>query len=181
MPTLQCHGDCAGSPIERIEATLDLTSVAGQAIVTARFRLLGDCSRIAIPPRGSVRREDGLWRHTCFEFFLRSRAAAGYVEVNLAPSAEWAAYAFSGNRAGMRPIEAAAPAIDVSVSDCALALDASLPLAALADPAATSYEAALSAVIESREGTLSYWALVHPDPLRPDFHHPGSFVHEIRH
>ena len=25
------------------------------------------------------------------------------------------------------------------------------------------------------------WALAHPDPLRPDFHHPESFVLEIRH
>ncbi len=34
---------------------------------------------------------------------------------------------------------------------------------------------ALSAVIEEKEGTKSYWALKHP-PGKPDFHHPDCFA-----
>ena len=34
---------------------------------------------------------------------------------------------------------------------------------------------ALSAVIETRDGAKSYWALKHP-PGKPDFHHPDCFA-----
>lgn len=34
---------------------------------------------------------------------------------------------------------------------------------------------ALSAVIEEKDGTKSYWALRHP-PGKPDFHHPDCFA-----
>ena len=46
-----------------------------------------------------------------------------------------------------------------------------------------------SAVIEERDGTMSYWALAHP-PGKPDFHHRDCFAlelpaavwtHELRH
>ncbi len=33
----------------------------------------------------------------------------------------------------------------------------------------------VSAVVETKEGSLSYWALAHP-PGKPDFHHPDSFA-----
>jgi len=37
---------------------------------------------------------------------------------------------------------------------------------------------ALSAVIESADGTRSYWALAHPSD-KPDFHHPDSFLLDL--
>jgi len=180
MPQLQAHGDGVASYVERIDASLDWVAGPGPPALAARFRLNGDLAQLAIPAPGEARRADGLWRHTCFEFFLRPRGAAGYAEVNLAPSTEWAAYAFSAYREGMTAIDAIAPAIEVSVSPGALTLVAQLPLAALAGSPAASFEVALSAVVEANDGTLSWWALAHPDPQRPDFHHPGSFVHEIR-
>jgi hypothetical protein len=36
----------------------------------------------------------------------------------------------------------------------------------------------LSAVIEEKDGTLSYWALAHP-PGRADFHDPACFALEL--
>ncbi len=176
MRPLHAHGPAADLAVERLEAGLRL----GPAGLTAQFRLSGDLARIVIPPRRPSRRTDGLWRHTCFEFFVRAHGSEGYSEVNIAPSTEWAAYAFAGHRAGMAPIEpAATPVIDVSIDDV-LSITATLPLAALVAPESAALEAALAAVIEEQHGRLSYWALAHPDPLRPDFHHPESFVHEIR-
>lgn len=178
---LHAHGGGAGQPIERIEASLSLGTAGARPVVTARFRLAGDIAKLAIPPEGPGGRADGLWRHTCFEFFLRRRGAAGYAEVNVAPSAEWAAYAFRGYRAGMQPIEALVPQVEVSLSPGLLAVTVVCPFEPLAGAAPAACEAALAAVIEARDGSLSYWALVHPDPRRPDFHHPESFVHEVRH
>ena len=36
----------------------------------------------------------------------------------------------------------------------------------------------LSAVIETTDGAMSYWALAHPS-AKPDFHHPDSFVLDL--
>ncbi len=181
---LIAHGNPTGLPVQRLEASLRLEAGApGEGMrLTAQFRVTGDTARIAIPPRAAGHRVDGLWRHTCFEFFVRGRAARAYAEVNLAPSRDWAAYAFAGYREGQRPIEGIdAPAIDVAVTPHNIDLVATLPLAALLPADCATIHAALAAVIEERDGRLTYWALAHPDPQRADFHHTEGFVHEIRH
>jgi hypothetical protein len=45
----------------------------------------------------------------------------------------------------------------------------------LAPFADTSLTLGLSAVIEEKDGTKSYWALAHP-PGKPDFHHKDCFA-----
>jgi hypothetical protein len=42
----------------------------------------------------------------------------------------------------------------------------------------TMLSLALSAVVEERNGALSYWALRH-SPGKPDFHHPEAFALEL--
>jgi hypothetical protein len=37
----------------------------------------------------------------------------------------------------------------------------------------------LSAVIEEKDGTKSYWALAHPPGDKPDFHHLDCFAVEL--
>ena len=89
--------------MERLEASLRLeagTRGAG-ALITAQYRVTGDITRVSVP-RGTGGRTDGLWRHTCFEFLVRSAGDAAYVEVNVAPSREWAIYAFTDYRTGQR-------------------------------------------------------------------------------
>ena len=49
-------------------------------------------------------RTDGLWRHTCFEAFIAAAVRPEYWEYNLSPSGAWAAYHFTGYRAGMEPL-----------------------------------------------------------------------------
>jgi hypothetical protein len=48
--------------------------------------------------------------------------------------------------------------------------------ASIAVPADSNWQLGLSAVLEETDGTKSYWALTHPNPEKPDFHHPGCFV-----
>ena len=48
--------------------------------------------------------------------------------------------------------------------------------ATIAVPADTNWELGLSAVLEEKDGTKSYWALAHPNPEKPDFHDPGCFA-----
>ena len=104
----------------------------------------------------------------------------GYHEFNLAPSGEWAAYAFAKYReGGLLADEALNPRIAVRSSAESLDLDASIPLERLSAMHPHACLAlALSAVVEDKQGALSYWALKHP-PGKPDFHHPDSFVLEL--
>lgn len=202
MRKLTCHADAGDLPIERLEAAVSVaaTAVDGGARLDVHFRLFADLGQLLLPPPRQGQRSDGLWRHSCFELFVRARGEARYAEVNLAPSGDWAAYAFSAYRAGLRQVAPmTAPAIDVAAGAATLDLHATLRLDELRprpqgrsaqqpgalqpqarQPGATTLEFALAAVIEERSGRLTCWALAHPDPQRPDFHHPGSFVHEVR-
>jgi hypothetical protein len=151
--------------------------VPGGRDLALHFRLSADTERLRLPAFRAVQRGHRLWEHTCFEAFLAVQTGPGYVELNFAPSGEWAAYRFTGYRDGMSPIEELEPAIAVSHSagglDLALrvGLDRALALG-------VKVELGLSAVIEDAAGGLSYWALRHPGD-RPDFHHAESFALEI--
>lgn len=140
------------------------------------YRLEGDISRLRVPAPLQPARADELWRHTCFEAFVRAPDDAGYTEFNFAPSGLWAAYRFAGYRSEMKALDlAAAPSIACRQSPQHLEVDVQLKLAqSMAGPLRT----ALSAVLEDSQGGISYWALAHP-PGKADFHDAAGFVLNI--
>jgi hypothetical protein len=140
------------------------------------YTFAGDITALVIPLPAVPVRQDELWRHTCFEAFVRHEAGSAYREFNFAPSGAWAAYDFDGYRASMRPAPTPAPEIACHAEDGVLELTVRLPPNAL--PAGTGLRLALSAVIEDRHGHRSYWALRHPAE-KPDFHHTDGFALEI--
>ena len=132
---------------------------------------------LRLPPPQAPRRGDRLWEHTCFEAFVSVKGSPEYYEFNFAPSGQWAVYGFRRYREGM-PLEddRLAPKIAVHNVIRGFNLDAIVQLDRLpAIPPCAPLRLALSAVIEEKEGGLSYWALKHP-PGRPDFHHIDAFV-----
>ena len=150
------------------------------------YELRGDLAGVLIAAPGSSAaapqrdgRSDGLWRHTCMEVFIGAPAAAAgsYLEFNLSPGGQWAAYRFSGYRAGMAPLTGIhPPRIELRTQSERLLLAAELEIPA--DRAATTLRLGLTAVVENAQRQLSYWALRHAGE-RPDFHHPDSFEFEI--
>jgi hypothetical protein len=122
------------------------------------------------------RRADGLWRHTCFECFLRTKGE-GYQEFNFSPSREWAAYWFRG----YRDPDEQPPACDLRITLArdagAVRLDATIPASALVR-VSNPWRLGLSAVVEETSGAMSYWALRHPAG-KPDFHHDETFALEL--
>jgi hypothetical protein len=134
------------------------------------FALEGDLGALAIPAPASPLRMDELWRHTCCEAFIACDRGDGYFEFNFSPSRAWAAYAFDGYRAGMRPAAVEAPTIAVTRDADLLIVDVTLRL-----PATAGARLALAAVVEHSDGALSYWALANA-PGKPDFHHTEGFV-----
>ena len=163
--------DTPGGPVLSILVEI---GCADPAILSLRYLLTGAVARLAIPPPAQPDRTDDLWRHTCFEAFLRPEAGEAYAELNFAPSTQWAAYSFTGYREGMAAAPIATPRIDLAQTETALELTVQLNLAGL-NLSPGPCRLALSAVIEDTTGAKSYWALAHP-PGRPDFHHRSSFA-----
>jgi hypothetical protein len=146
-------------------------SLASVATTNIWFGIGAPADRFAVPAPVEPIRATGLWQTTCFEAFLKALAQDSYREWNFAPSGEWAAYDFTSTRTGMREAETGEPYIRTENNFTWWALGASIPV--LAD---TNWELGLSAVLEETDGTKSYWALIHPNPEKPDFHDPGCFV-----
>lgn len=138
------------------------------------YGIEGDVDALRIPEILPPRRAEGLWRHTCCEAFLREACCPDYREFNFAPSTEWAAYRFDGYRTGMSNLETARlPDIAVHRQTGRLEIKASVELGS--DSNSRDYRLALAAVLEGADGSLSYWALQHPEG-KPDFHHPYGFA-----
>jgi hypothetical protein len=173
MHALLRHPDSPVPAVSALEAEAVRRPDGG---LDVRFGLIGDLDALALPEAsGAVGvRRDELWRHTCFEVFVGLEGAAGYLEFNLAPSGDWAAYAFDGYRSRIADPKLAAPRIATVRTGDGLTLTASLEaLAGLRED--QSWRANLTAVVEGLDGAVSYWAVAHA-PRRPDFHHADGFV-----
>lgn len=156
--------DAAG-PVQR----LDVQAERRGERLWLRFIVEGDPDRLAWPDPAEGR-ADGLWKTTCLEAFAET--GAGYVEFNLSPSGQWASYAFDRYREGMRPAQAGVEILGLEAGADYAALEAEIDLPN------DARRLGLSAVIETSDGAISYWALAHPSD-KPDFHHPDSFVLEL--
>ncbi|HSY07174.1 MAG TPA: DOMON-like domain-containing protein [Steroidobacteraceae bacterium] len=174
---LLCHAACACEAARSLNVAV---SVLGGGRLQLLYALDADPARLRIPAERAAQRGDELWRHTCFEAFLRVTGTAGYCELNFAPSRAWAMYRFSARREGMAVItDARAPEIAVQRRPAGLTLAATVVWRDLIRGAPPlSVRMAAAAVLEDEGGSLSYWALRHP-PGKPDFHHPDSFTLEL--
>ena len=176
MRQLKLHPEsrCSAAHIE-----VGITRPRADSLVLS-YVVTGKMSEVRMPPVMTTARGDELWRHTCFEAFVRASTGTEYYEFNFAPSTQWAAYRFSNYRSGARvAAEISALPIEVrSSSDC-YTLQASLDLDCLSGlPRTAMWRLGLSALIEDTSGRKSYWALAHP-PGKPDFHHADCFAYEF--
>lgn len=141
-----------------------------------RYVVTGRIADLRLPPAAAAARADELWRHSCFEAFVRAPPGAAYTELNFSPSMQWAAYRFDDTRSGMSVArEIAAPRVEVRSKAACYELRAALALDRVPDLAGDgAWRLGLSAVLEEAGGRKSYWALAHP-PGEPDFHHSDCF------
>lgn len=141
------------------------------------YEITGDIADLHIPGWVRWSRADELWRTTCFEAFI-ARPEGGYLEFNQSPSGQWAVYAFDGYRQGMTH----QPGVEIrngarEEDERRLQVSGILDLDRM-NLGQGPWRIGLSAVIETVDGTISYWALAHPSD-KPDFHHPDSLVLEL--
>jgi hypothetical protein len=163
------HPDHPAAAVTGVEAR-----IIGQDAnwLRARWRIEGS-QQLIVPAFAGKGRTDALWQTTCFELYLKPLGGDAYCELNLSPSERWNAYDFDGYRAGMRerpfPHE---PECTIRQGSTFAIFDAAIPVAGLPDQDCAM---GLSAILEEQGGTISYWALAHPEG-KPDFHAPACFA-----
>jgi hypothetical protein len=175
--SLRVHPDSPCFAVTHIEA--EVTRPGADSLVFYYF-VNGRIIDLHMPAPVPAARTDDLWRHTCFEAFVRTSDGAAYYEFNFTPSRQWAAYGFSSYRSGMRvATEIIAPRIELQSSPTCYRLQASLELdLMLSPPGDEVWRIGLAAVIEEKSGHKSYWALAHPTG-KADFHHSDGFALEF--
>jgi len=171
--TLVPHPATPPSDSCKVWATVEHAgSLGATASTNIWFGVGAPANRFLLPEPSEAARADQLWRTTCFEAFLRIPGADAYREWNFAPSGEWAAYDFTSYREDMAAADVPAePYIRVEDNLTWWALGATIAV-----ESGNAWELGLSAVLEEKDGTKSYWALAHPDPAKPDFHAPDAFA-----
>jgi hypothetical protein len=147
------------------------SSIGALASTNIWFGVGAPVDRFVIPEPLDPARTDGLWQTTCFEAFLRAEGEEGYREWNFAPSGQWAAYDFTGYRADTTNADVDSPPyVRMEDNFTWWALGATIAV-----DAALTWALGLSAILEERGGTKSYWALAHPSE-EPDFHAADCFA-----
>jgi hypothetical protein len=156
----------------KVWATVDYAGAFGvTATCNIWFGIGAPSPRFILPSRGEGERRDELWRFTCFEAFFQAEGESAYREWNFAPSGDWAAYDFSGRREGMTNADIPSPPY-VRMEDNMTwwAVGATVAL-----EAGRHWQLGLSAVLEEKDGVMSYWALCH-EGEKPDFHDSACFT-----
>lgn len=144
------------------------------------YRLEGPLRRLAIPAASHElpQRRDGLWQSTCFEAFIGLAGEPSYWEVNLSPCGDWNVYRLEGYRAGLRPeTDVQSLSWTSQRSPEQLSIRLNVPLGPLgAQPQhEPCIELGITAVLQARDGSCSYWAIRHTGP-EADFHRRDSFI-----
>lgn len=167
----------ADTPMPHINIIVTLKRETG--LLAIRFELQSALSGISIPPHADIPlRKKNLWEETCFEFFLKPEGSAQYWEFNLSPSGDWNVYRFESYRQDMQE-EKAFTSLPFSVDAGTNSLHLSLELDMGKIISKDQYlKAAVSAVIKTTQGNITYWAPAHHG-TKPDFHHKDCFVVEL--
>jgi hypothetical protein len=159
-------------PEMKVWATVEHAAELGATATTnIWFGVGAPAAKFVVPEATESERADDLWQATCFETFLRAEGQKSYQEWNFAPSTQWAAYDFTDYRDGRTEANVTPPYIRTEDNLTWWGLGATIAV-----PADQDWQLGLSAILEEKDGTKSYWALAHPEGDKPDFHDPVCFA-----
>ncbi len=162
-----------------LEANAELVGDGQERKLVLTYSAGGALEKILWPASlsGKPQRKDELWKHTCFEAFIKPVSQDQYWEINLSPTGDWNAYRFASYRQGMVKEEAihSLQPLFAKEGDCwRLVCEIRLPAWANF----SQLEIGLTTVIEETSGQISYWAIHHAGS-QPDFHLAESFNHRL--
>jgi hypothetical protein len=149
-------------------------------IVHLHYSLSGEIENILLPPASIIpSRKDELWKATCFEFFLAIKNQPQYWEFNMSPSGDWSVYHIDAyRRIGFREETSIQPlSFEVRKGTTEISLNGLVDLHPILQPGLI-LEFGITAIIQTKDGNETYWALAHPAP-KADFHLRESFILEL--
>lgn len=166
----------ASTPPPNLKIVGNISRHANTLVIS--YEILGDLAQLTIPTLAVPTRKHELWAETCLEFFLGIKNSPDYWEFNLSPAGHWNVYRFTHYRQGMQE-EIAFESLPFSVQNLpnslSLVLEINLDKIVQANLA---LEVGISAVIKTKDGEVTYWALTHPS-LQADFHRRDSFIVQL--
>ena len=144
--------------------------------IQIHYQLSGDLNAVAIPQRTNppVRRDE-LWTTTCLELFIGEKGTLPYWEYNLSPNGDWNIYKLTDYRSNLTPeqnYQDLASAMHSGASHFELNVVCPIPVDLKTSP---KLDVAICAVIQLKQGAISYWALNHGG-AEADFHRRDGFV-----
>ena len=151
-------------------------SRANTEAIQVHYQVTGDLNSVIIPQKTNppVRRDE-LWTTTCLELFIGETESSPYWEFNLSPNGDWNAYKLSAYRRNLTPdlaYQNLASTIDSGASEFELSVVCPIPADLKTSP---KLDVAICAVIQFKQGPISYWALNHGG-AEADFHRRDGFV-----
>ncbi len=137
------------------------------------YTLTGDVNHIHFHTwPNEQNRIKGLWKHTCFEFFICD-SQKNYYEFNFSSDNKWNCFYFDAKKD--RTIVEYLPLNFIQTNFQNNQLKIQIPFKVLSWPQGFDFTINLSAVIEWQNQILDYFALKHCD-TRPNFHHLSSYT-----
>lgn len=134
------------------------------------FLVSGPVSRIHLPTLSHQPLfQQDLWKHTCFEIFIKQQNSPRYWEWNFSPSGDWWNQSFEAYRKASANNQLAPP-LHTEFFKC----ERELRLAASILLPCESPEVLVAAILFFEGGQPTYWAKSHPRS-EPDFHAPKGF------
>jgi hypothetical protein len=162
-------------------AVPDLTIKGGLVrqnnLLKIHYALHGKIEDILLPSLSvNPTRQQMLWNATCFEFFIAIKGLPQYWEFNMSPSRDWNVYRMDAYRRISFREETLIQQLPFEVQkdtngfllNMAIDLNPIIRLEQI-------LEVGVAAVVQTKEGNETYWALVHPAPVA-DFHLRESFI-----
>ncbi|BCL37994.1 DOMON-like domain-containing protein [Nostoc sp. MS1] len=146
--------------------------------LTINYQLVGNLQAIVIAAADTPKRQDELWKDTCFEFFLGINNSQRYWEFNLSPAGHWNIYRFDSYRQGMQE-ETAFNVLPFYVehhSD-SLIISLNVDLGKIIS-SEQLIDVGITTVIKQKDSDITYWALVHQGK-EADFHIRDSFITKL--
>ncbi len=144
--------------------------------IQVHYQVTGDLNAVVIPQKANppVRRDE-LWTTTCLELFIGAKKSSPYWEFNLCPNGDWNIYKLSDYRSNLTPdlaYQDLASAMHSGASHFELNVVCPIPVNLKTFP---KLDVAICAVIQLKQGSISYWALSHGG-AEADFHRRDGFV-----
>lgn len=146
------------------------------------FIITGDISSIIIEKcNAKPQRLVGLWKKTCFEFFLRSGDFKEYMEFNFSPSLNWNCFNFNEHTKDLTEWNIVnTPKVKINQFADKIEMNVIIERVNLAlahqDFKKSEFSTTAVLLIEDNDGNVkeTFWAITHAD-VKPNFHHPESY------